>query len=72
MGDVVTFDYDYAKAGKSGPDPMPKLVACHTAKLQSAKEQFPVRHLMTEGIPRFSLSYELVSLLLSDQQSHCA
>jgi uncharacterized protein len=41
IGEVETFDYDYMRAGKSRPDPLPQLIAAHRAALATAREMFP-------------------------------
>ena len=33
IGEVETFDYDYMRAGRKRPDPLPQLVAAHRAAL---------------------------------------
>jgi hypothetical protein len=37
LGDVVTFDYPYMKAGRKSPDKQPVLVAAHGAALDEAR-----------------------------------
>ena len=37
-GDVETFDYDYMRAGRRRPDPLPQLIAAHRKALQAARE----------------------------------
>jgi len=34
IGDVETFDYDYMRAGRKRPDPLPQLIAAHQAALK--------------------------------------
>ena len=34
IGEVETFDYDYMRAGRRRPDPMPQLIAAHEAALK--------------------------------------
>ena len=38
IGDVETFDYDYMRAGRRRPDPLPQLIAAHRKALQAARE----------------------------------
>jgi uncharacterized protein len=38
IGDVETFDYDYMRAGRRRPDPLPQLIAAHRRALQAARE----------------------------------
>ena len=35
IGEVETFDYDYMRAGRKRPDPMPQLIAAHRAALRT-------------------------------------
>jgi predicted alpha/beta-hydrolase family hydrolase len=37
LGTVTTLDYDYIKAGRRRPDPLPQLVAAHTLALVQAR-----------------------------------
>jgi predicted alpha/beta-hydrolase family hydrolase len=39
IGEVETFDYDYMRAGRKRPDPLPQLIAAHRAALQAAQEK---------------------------------
>jgi len=39
IGEVETFDYDYMRAGRKRPDPLPLLIAAHRAALQAAREK---------------------------------
>jgi predicted alpha/beta-hydrolase family hydrolase len=39
IGDVETFDYDYMRAGRKRPDPLPQLVAAHAAALKAARQK---------------------------------
>jgi predicted alpha/beta-hydrolase family hydrolase len=39
IGDVETFDYDYMRAGRKRPDPLPQLIAAHGSALKSARER---------------------------------
>src|SRR6266571_9186686 len=39
IGEVETFDYDYMRAGRKRPDPLPQLVAAHRKALQAAREK---------------------------------
>ena len=39
VGEVETFDYDYMRAGRKRPDPLPQLIAAHRASLQAAREK---------------------------------
>src|SRR5262245_5629641 len=40
IGDVETFDYDYMRAGRKRPDPLPQLIAAHRAALETARAKF--------------------------------
>ena len=35
LGEVETFDYDYMRAGRKRPDPLPQLIAAHRAALRT-------------------------------------
>lgn len=37
IGEVVTLDYDYVRAGRKRPDPLPQLIAAHRAALRAAR-----------------------------------
>ncbi len=39
IGEVETFDYDYMRAGRNRPDPLPQLVAAHRKALEAAREK---------------------------------
>src|SRR5437762_9559892 len=39
IGVVETFDYDYMRAGRKRPDPLPQLIAAHRAALEAAREK---------------------------------
>ena len=39
IGEIETFDYDYMRAGRKRPDPLPQLIAAHRAALQAAREK---------------------------------
>jgi predicted alpha/beta-hydrolase family hydrolase len=39
IGEVETFDYDYTRAGRKRPDPLPQLIAAHRKALQGAREK---------------------------------
>jgi uncharacterized protein len=39
LGDVVTFDYPYMKAGRKSPDRMPVLLAAHREALEGARQR---------------------------------
>ena len=39
IGAVETFDYDYMRAGRNRPDPLPPLVAAHAAALEAARQK---------------------------------
>jgi predicted alpha/beta-hydrolase family hydrolase len=39
IGVVETFDYDYMRAGRKRPDPLPQLIATHRAALEAAREK---------------------------------
>src|SRR4051812_34676383 len=41
VGEVVTFDYPYMKAGRKSPDRPPVLVAAHAAALDEARAKHP-------------------------------
>jgi len=40
IGVVETFDYDYIRAGRKRPDPLPQLIAAHRKALQAAREKY--------------------------------
>ena len=40
IGVVETFDYDYMRAGRKRPDPLPQLVAAHRKALQAARAKY--------------------------------
>ena len=40
LGDVVSFDYPYMKAGRKAPDRMPVLLAAHREALAGARQRF--------------------------------
>ena len=40
IGHVETFDYDYMRAGRKRPDPLPQLIAAHRNALQAAREKY--------------------------------
>ena len=39
IGEVETFDYDYMRAGRKRPDPLPQLIAAHRAALGSGARE---------------------------------
>src|SRR5262249_37273759 len=39
IGEVETFDYDYMRAGRKRPDPLPQLIAAHRKALEAARER---------------------------------
>jgi uncharacterized protein len=39
IGEVETFDYDYMRAGRKRPDPLPQLIAAHRKALEGAREK---------------------------------
>jgi predicted alpha/beta-hydrolase family hydrolase len=39
IGEVETFDYDYVRAGRKRPDPLPQLIAAHRKALEAAREK---------------------------------
>ena len=39
LGEVETFDYDYMRAERKRPDPLPQLIAAHRAALQAVRER---------------------------------
>ena len=39
IGEVESFDYDYMRAGRKRPDPLPQLIAAHRAALEAARER---------------------------------
>jgi predicted alpha/beta-hydrolase family hydrolase len=39
IGIVETFDYDYMRAGRKRPDPLPQLIAAHRAALRAARDK---------------------------------
>jgi predicted alpha/beta-hydrolase family hydrolase len=40
IGEVESFDYDYMRAGRKRPDPLPQLIAAHQAVLEAAREKY--------------------------------
>jgi predicted alpha/beta-hydrolase family hydrolase len=40
IGEVETFDYDYMRAGRKRPDPLPQLIAAHQKALEAAREKY--------------------------------
>jgi len=38
IGEVETFDYDYMRAGRKRPDPLPQLIAAHRKVLEAAHQ----------------------------------
>jgi uncharacterized protein len=49
LGDVVRFDYPYAKAGRRSPDRLPALVAAHRAALAEARAAAPGAPVVLAG-----------------------
>ncbi len=41
LGEVVRFDYPYARAGRRSPDPLPVLLEAHRAALAEARARHP-------------------------------
>jgi hypothetical protein len=41
IGDVEMFDYDYMRAGRKRPDPLPQLITAHRKALRQAQERHP-------------------------------
>jgi uncharacterized protein len=39
IGEVETFDYDYMRAARKRPDPLPQLIAAHRKALKAAREK---------------------------------
>jgi predicted alpha/beta-hydrolase family hydrolase len=39
IGEVETFDYDYMRAGRKRPDPLPQLIAAHRNAMHAAREK---------------------------------
>jgi hypothetical protein len=39
IGEIETFDYDYMRAGRKRPDPLPQLIAAHRKALEAAREK---------------------------------
>ena len=39
IGEVETFDYDYMRASRKRPDPLPQLIAAHRAALEETREK---------------------------------
>jgi uncharacterized protein len=39
IAEVETFDYDYMRAGRKRPDPLPQLIAAHRKALEAAREK---------------------------------
>jgi len=40
IGEIETFDYDYMRAGRKRPDPLPQLIAAHRKALEGAREKY--------------------------------
>jgi predicted alpha/beta-hydrolase family hydrolase len=40
IGEVETFDYDYMRAQRKRPDPLPQLIAAHRNALEAAREKY--------------------------------
>jgi uncharacterized protein len=40
IAEVETFDYDYMRAGRKRPDPLPQLIAAHRKALEAAREKY--------------------------------
>jgi predicted alpha/beta-hydrolase family hydrolase len=40
IGEVETFDYDYMRAGRKRPDPLPQLIATHRKAMEAAREKY--------------------------------
>ena len=40
IGEVETFDYDYMRAERKRPDPLPQLIAAHRKALEAAREKY--------------------------------
>lgn len=40
VGEVETFDYDYMRARRKRPDPLPQLIAAHRKALEAAREKY--------------------------------
>jgi predicted alpha/beta-hydrolase family hydrolase len=40
VGEVETFDYDYMRAGRKRPDPLPQLITAHRNALEAARETY--------------------------------
>ena len=40
IGEVETFDYDYMRAGRKRPDPLPQLIAAHRKALQAMQGKY--------------------------------
>lgn len=49
IGMVETFDYDYMRAGRKRPDPLPQLIAAHRAALQAAREKYQPDSILLAG-----------------------
>ena len=49
IGKVETFDYDYMRAGRKRPDPLPQLIAAHRAALQAAREKYQPDSILLAG-----------------------
>ena len=39
IGEVETFDYDYMRAGRKRPDPLPQLIAAHRSGVGSGARE---------------------------------
>ena len=49
IGEIETFDYDYMRAGRKRPDPLPQLIAAHRAALDAAREKHQVNTTFLVG-----------------------
>jgi predicted alpha/beta-hydrolase family hydrolase len=49
MGEVESFDYAYARAGRKTPDRLPKLIETHRAALSALREKHPRRKIVLVG-----------------------
>jgi hypothetical protein len=49
IGDIETFDYDYMRAGRKRPDPLPELIAAHRDALSQARERHPSQSTLLIG-----------------------
>jgi uncharacterized protein len=49
IGEAETFDYDYMRAGRKRPDPLPQLIAAHRAALDAARQKHQPNSILLIG-----------------------